>query len=208
MTTKTSRTARETARGNIFREDWVINKDNKGIRWAVVYLLPDPPKAGSKLPIHPSLLAVPGEPAVLDQPCCRFDPHVLAVRQGQPVEARNSSKIAHNVKWTGFNNPGGNVTLPPGGKMTIKDLKAAPSPVRVDCNIHPWMKAYLFVFDHPYYAVTDENGQFEIKLAPAGNHRLVIWQDMGWKDGNRTGTPITIKADEVMDVGKIELKPR
>ena len=101
-----------------------------------------------------------------------------------------------------------NVTLSPGKELTIKALKAAPSPVRVDCNIHPWMKAYLFVFDHPYFAVTDENGQFEIKLAPAGNYRLVIWQDMGWKDGNRTGTPITIKADEVTDMGKVELKGR
>ena len=71
------------------------------------------------------------------------------------------------------------------------------------------MKAYLRVFDHPYYAVTDENGTFEIKLAPAGNCRLIAWHEgVGWvTKGSRRGTPIAVKAGMTTDLGKVELKP-
>ena len=69
------------------------------------------------------------------------------------------------------------------------------------------MKGYLFVFEHPYFAVTDDNGQFEIKLAPAGPVNIVLWhEETGWVVG-RKGKAIEIKAGAETDLGKIEVKP-
>src|SRR5262249_4421621 len=84
-------------------------------------------------------------------------------------------------------------------------VPARPTPISVQCDIHPWMKAYIRVFNHPYFAVTDEDGKFTIKDAPAGEWRIVVWQEKsGWGKADRndpnpptkTGTPITIKAGE------------
>jgi hypothetical protein len=151
---------------------------------------------------------VPTKAAVLDQPLCEYIPHVLAIRQGQAIEAKNSAAIPHNVKWTGFKNPGNNVLLPPGQSHKIKNLVAEKTPVVVECNIHPWMKAYIGVFNHPYFAVTDKDGNFEIKDAPAGSWRLVAWQDAtGWVTGTRAGTPITVKAGGTTNVN-LKITPK
>src|SRR5262249_53703305 len=196
-------------------EDWVINKDNKGIRWVVVWLIPDPapdpkdPKA-AKLAIHPSLKDVPKDSKMMDQPTCKFEPHVIALRQGQTLEVKNSTPITHNGNWTGIGNRGDNKILGPNDMVKITDLKAARFPVTVACNIHPWMKGWVRVFDHPYFAVTDADGRFEIKNAPAGKCRLVVWHETGWRnqDTRAKGDPIEIKAGGTTDLGTLEMKPR
>ena len=76
--------------------------------------------------------------------------------------------------------PGRQRHLPAGGNKEVK-LKADKQPIAISCNIHPWMKGYMCVFDHPYFAVTDDDGNFEIKNVPAGKLQMVIWQeDMGF----------------------------
>jgi hypothetical protein len=197
--------------GDVFLEDWVTNKDNKGIRWVFVWLVPDPPDPKAKLPIHPSLQKPKEKQAELDQPCCQFIPHALAMREGQDLVARNSAPIAHNVRWTGhpLKNPGGNLIVPPKGQHVIQGLKADRFPVMVACDIHKWMSATVRVFDHPYYAVTDKDGKFEIKNAPAGPCRLMVWHPpVGYRGGKegRTGEKIEIKADDTTDLRKLELK--
>jgi hypothetical protein len=211
------------SKGPLFTQDWVVNPKNNGVRWAFVYLqpAPDPNDLAKKktLPVHPTLKDVPKEPVVMDQPCCQFEPHSLAMREGQTWIAKNSAPIPHNVHWTSLKNPGNNVILPPGGKTEVTDLVADRVPVNVKCDIHGWMHAYLFVFDHPYFTVTDENGDFEIKNAPAGTYNLVIWQEsVGWRDyktvevdGKKIrilGTPVEIKPDAVTDLGKFGLKKK
>jgi hypothetical protein len=198
------------SKGPLLSEDWVINKKNKGIRYTFVWLAPA--AIGKNLPIHPKLKAVPDKKEEIDQPCCQFKPHATAIREGQELVAKNSAPVAHNVKWAGnpLKNPGNNVILPPGGSVTIKDLKADRFPIMVNCNIHPWMNARVGVFNHPYFAVTDEDGNFEIKDAPAGNFRLMVWHESaGWRGGaaGRNGQQITIKGGEVTDLGKLDLKP-
>ena len=121
--------------------------------------------------------------------------------------------MAHNVNWAGnpLKNPGGNVLLPPDSSHAIDDLKADRLPIKVTCNIHPWMNAWVGVFDHPYFAVTDADGKFQIPLAPAGNYRLVVWQEsIGYRGGSkgRNGIPITIKGGEETDLGKLDLKSK
>jgi hypothetical protein len=198
-------------KGKIVSEEWVVNKDNKGVRWVFVWLSPDP---GDKkeLPVHPTLKEVKEKKVEIDQPCCVFIPHALGMREGQTLVAKNSSPIGHNVNYTGhpLRNPGKNLAVAPKGSIEIEGLKADDRfPVTVACNIHGWMKAYVRVFDHPYFAVTDANGNFEIKDAPAGNWRLKIWHETGWRGGaaGRDGEKVSVKGGQVTDLGKLEIKP-
>jgi hypothetical protein len=193
------------AKGPLHSEELVVNKKNLGVRWVFVWLAA--PQTGSKLPIHKDLQKIKVKELELDQPCCAFVPHALALRQGQTLIAKNSSPTTHNINWSGLNNPGGNVVLPAQKTVVIDDLVADRLPVSLACNIHPWMKGYVWVFNHPYYAVTDADGKFEIKLAPAGQVQLVLWQDLGWGPGGKKGNEIVIKGGEVLDLGDIKIKP-
>ncbi len=192
------------AKGEIAAEKYVVGKSG-GVKDVFVWLTDAGDKA--KLPIHPSLKEPKEKEVVMDQPCCKFEPHALALREGQTLVGKNSSPIAHNMNWTGGNdNPGNNKLIPAGGEIKIDDLVASPSVVSVSCNIHPWMKAWVRVFNHPYYAVTDADGKFEIKNAPAGKYNVVIWQDMGWVNGGRTGQTITIPDGGTVEVNE-KVKP-
>jgi hypothetical protein len=196
------------SKGPILSEDWVINPKNKGVRWVVVWLVPN--GGAGKLPIHPSLKEPAKKEVEIDQPCCKFEPHALAIRKGQALVARNSSPIAHNVDWKGIKQDGGNTLVPPGQKLSIKNLKATGFPVSVSCGIHPWMKGWVWVFDHPYYAVTDADGNFEIKDVPAGKCNIVCWQETrGYRTNNfKKGDPIEVKAGGVTDLGQLEIAPK
>jgi hypothetical protein len=195
------------SKGPILDEEWVVNPKNKGIRWAFVWLM-DKNGPTAPLPIHPDLQAIKQKQVVMDQPCCKFVPHALGLREGQILVAKNSAPVPHNYKWTG--NPikgvGGNVLIPPKGSFAIKNLEADRLPIAINCNIHGWMRGWVRVFNHPYFAVTDENGAFELAKAPAGEYRLVIWHESaGWLGGKngKNGRPVTIKAGETTDPGNL-----
>lgn len=182
--------------GPLKDEYWVVNEKNKGLKNTFIWL--EPATKGEKLPVHPSLTKVEQKKVEVDQPTCTFIPHAVALREGQILVAKNSSAIAHNFKWTGNPtvNPGGNVLLPPGASKEIDDLKADRIAIAIECNIHPWMKGWVRVFDHPYFAVTDADGNFTIKSAPAGEYRMKVWHGSGgWLGGaaGKNGQPITIK---------------
>lgn len=196
-------------KGPLFSEKWVIDKETKGVKNVFVWLAPEPDK---KLPIHPNLekIADKDKKVVMDQPCCAFEPHALAIREGQILVVKNSSPKSHNVNWFGsrLKNPGNNLTVPP-GKFEEITLKADRLPVSIACNIHGWMNARVAVLDHPYFAVTDAKGNFEIKLAPVGAYRMYNYHDdIGWRLGanGSKGEPVTIKPVPVNDVGKLEIK--
>jgi hypothetical protein len=200
------------SKGPILKEENVVNPKNKGVKWVVVYLMSVDGFA-KDIPIHPAL-AKSSKPVVeIDQPCCKFEPHMLAMRDDQMLRVKNSSPKPHNVNITGGAKPPNlNQIVPSGGKLEVKDIAARATPIGVACNIHGWMGGRIFVLKNPYFAVTDANGQFEIKNAPAGEYRLVAWQEgMGWvlgdKTPNRMGKKITIKAGEATDLGKISVKP-
>jgi hypothetical protein len=199
----------EANKGPIFSEEWVVNPKNRGVRWVFVWLAPEKP--GGKLPINPRLAKVPNKPVVIDQPCCRYEPHAFAIRQGQDIIAKNSAAMPHNVNWTGHpvKNPGSNVQIPPGAEFRITGLVADRIAVKFQCNIHGWMTAWCRVFDHPYFAITDADGNFEIKDAPAGTFRLMVWHETGFSGGaaGRNGQPITIHSGKVTDVGDLKFIP-
>lgn len=195
--------------GDLLSEKYVVDPKSKGVRWVMVWLI-DPAKPRAPLPIKPELAEVKPKKLVLDQPTCQFTPHVLAIREGQELEVKNTATISHNINVIGGTlNPNLNQIIPPGGKLDIDGFKAAPTPVNVSCTIHGWMKGYIRVFNHPYFAVTDAEGNFEIKDAPAGKWNLVIWQEeKGWvTEGGKLGMPVTIEPGSTTKLGKIELKP-
>jgi hypothetical protein len=198
------------ADGPVLDQDWVVNLKNKGVKWAFVWLQPDKASGQTTLPIHPDLKEIKQKEVVIDQPCCTFLPHALGMREGQLLIAKNSAPMPHNFKYGGnpTKNPGNNFLIPPKGQFVVKDLVTDRFPITVNCTIHPWMKAWVRVFDHPYFAVTDDNGNFEIKDAPAGDYRLVVWQEsVGWgTPGGKNGEPINIKAGGMTEVPKIELQ--
>jgi len=198
------------ANGPILDHEWIVNKANKGVKNVFVWLAVDPNGPVKDLPIHPSLKDVPKQPVVVDQPQCMFDPYATVMREGQELIVKNGAPVAHNANYQGSpaRNPGSNPIVPAGQQITI-NLKSDRMPVRLSCNIHPWMKGYVGVYNHPYFALSDANGSFEIKQAPAGNFRIFFWHEgAGWRlaQAGRTGEPITIKAGQTTDLGKLDIK--
>ena len=195
--------------GPIYKTDYVVNPKNKGVRWAVVWLV-DADDYRKALPIHPDLKEVAQKEVVLDQPCCQFVPHIVCLREGQTLTAVNSGTIPHNTKIDSpGDNPSLNPLLPAGASVSVPGWKADGRPSLVSCGIHPWMSAYVRVFDHPYFAVTDEDGRFQIDKAPAGKWRIVAWQEsVGYLDtGLKRGDPIEIRRGGATEMD-FPVKPR
>lgn len=185
----------------VLDESVIVDPKTRGVKNVVVWLRPDdgkdPKAALPKNTIHPADARKPKE-VVVDQPCCLFEPHVLTARVGDAVVAANSSTIAHNFFWVSGNNGNHNPNIPAGGKAVLPNpLVAEAGAITFSCAVHPWMKGYARVFDHPYFAVTDDEGRFEIKDAPAGAFRLVYWHENAGFKGKapgRFGDVVTIAA--------------
>ncbi len=115
----------------------------------------------------------------LDQVNCKFVPHVLVVQTSQLVNVISSDAVAHNTRGTPLKNPGFNfIVAPKDSKGTEQPMKLGERlPVQIGCDIHPWMRGYWVVVDHPYATVTDKDGNFEIKDLPAGDHEFKVWHE-------------------------------
>jgi hypothetical protein len=186
-------------KGPILDEAIIVNPKNRGIKNVVVWLRPDarnPKAAFAANEIHPDDAKRKPAEVAIDQPCCMFVDRVTCARVGDSLVVKNSAAIPHNFFWVSANNGECNANIPPGGKHDFaKPLAAEPGPVQYKCTIHPWMTGYVRIFDHPYFAVTDEDGQFEIKNAPVGKYRVVYWHEkVGLRGGRegRFGEPIDI----------------
>lgn len=112
----------------------------------------------------------------LDNIGCRFVPHVQTASVGQFLLNKNSDPILHTAHaFFGDGQPHFNVGLFP-GKVSRKPLVSAGL-VKIACEVHPWMVAYVVVTDHPYHAVTDAYGEYEIRDVPPGRYRLKVWHE-------------------------------
>ncbi len=187
--------------------------DGGGLANAFVYLYV---KRGKSVEVHPDMEKVGDEPVVLDNKGCRFEPHAVLLRTGQTLEVSNSDEIAHNTN-TGalIANAGFNETIPKNAPL-VKSFESRESfPSEVVCNIHPWMKAYLLIRDNPYMAVTDKDGNFEIKNLPAGKHEFVFWHGpngvikslkVGKTKTSRKGrAKLEIESGETLDLGEVKV---
>ena len=116
-------------------------------------------------------------PLVMDQTGCFYSPHVVGLRLGRSLHALNSDPISHNVHVVAQRNRDINQTQGAGAAPFTITLEKAEVPVTLVCDIHNWMKAYVCVVDHPFFAVTDELGRFEIDGVPPGEYRLKAWHE-------------------------------
>src|SRR5688500_622780 len=124
----------------------------------------------------------PSEPAVLDQKGCMYEPHAIAMMAGQEMVVKNSDTFLHNVHALSTVNPPfnfGQPTKDEEGKKLGPDAPKAAEYFRVKCDVHPWMSAYIGVFEHPFFAVTKEDGSYEIKTdgLPDGEYTVTFWHE-------------------------------
>lgn len=136
---------------------------------------------------HPA----PGTPVILDQVGCMYTPHVSGVQVGQTLEVRNSDPTMHNVHRIARANGSDNRMQLSGSKPLNQIFDKAEDRMRFKCDVHPWMNAFVFVMEHPFFAVTDKNGGFSIAGLPEGEYEIKAWHER-YKE--QTGT-VTVDAN-------------
>ncbi len=119
----------------------------------------------------------PKEPAVLDQKNCTYHPHVVALMAGQDFRVTNSDQTTHNIHPMPKDNQEWNKSQPPGATPIDGSFARPEVAISVKCNVHPWMKSYVAVFKHPYFAVTRDNGGFDLKNLPPGTYTIEAWHE-------------------------------
>lgn len=119
----------------------------------------------------------PKEPATIDQKGCMYDPHVVALMAGQTLSVRNNDQTTHNIHPLPKDNREWNKSQPPGAPPIEESFARPELPIPVKCNVHPWMKCYISVFKHPYFAVTTKSGTFDLKNLPPGTYTLEAWHE-------------------------------
>lgn len=173
-------------------EPLILVGPDKGVQDAVVYL---------KEVAKGKAWGKPEKPPAIDNVSCRFEPTVQVIRAGA-IDIVNSDPVLHNTKAFYGKRTAFNVALPNKGQRITKELDK-PGVVRVDCDAHGWMLAWVYVADSPYYVRTAKDGSFSIADIPPGNYTLVATQDY-------TGDiemPITVKANEAAKLS-VELKKK
>jgi plastocyanin len=151
-----------------FQATYVVGGDGKSLGNVFVYV-----KDGLGNYVYDT----PTDKATIDQKNCRYHPHVFGVRVNQPIEIINSDPTLHNIHALPKGNSEFNTGQPiQGMKMTHTfDKKEVMVPFK--CDVHSWMNAYVGVLDHPYFAVTKDDGKFELKDLPAGSYTIEAWHE-------------------------------
>jgi hypothetical protein len=199
-------------KGPTKEQSWMVGKDG-GVMYAVVSVEPPAGKFFALDEKQANKYKSEADVAI-DQPYCAFDPHVTAVFAGYKAKdgklhdtkavltVKNSGELSHNTKSDGDGKKNKfNFGVNPKEDKTV-DLKYQKNPMEIACDKHNWMRAYVVTFEHPFFAVTDKDGNFEIKNAPSGAKLTIkVWHEQG--------TPATkeweLKAGP-NDVGEIKIK--
>jgi plastocyanin len=174
---------------NLTTEEWVV-KDGK-VANTFVYIKDGTLADGTK--IGDLTFEAPKTSATLDQNGCHYKPHVMGVVVKQDISITNSDPTTHNIHFTPKNNPDWNQSQPNGAAPLMHKLNVAEVLVSVKCNQHPWMKAYVGVLKHPFFAVSSEDGSFTIKGVPPGKYTVVAWHE-GGANGTEKTMEVTVPA--------------
>lgn len=121
---------------------------------------------------------IPSEEVILDQRGCIYTPRVAAARVGQKVTFLNSDPLFHNVRAVTTQNEKFNVAMPHKDQKETRIFRKPELFMQAKCSVHPWMGAYIAVMDHPFYAISNSQGEFEIKNLPAGHYTIEAWHEV------------------------------
>jgi len=174
--------------GNEKNAENLLLSPQKEIRNAVVWLENPPPVEAA---------AAQAEKVEIDQRGCTFIPRVVVVPAGGTVDFLNSDRLLHNIHATPKLNVSFNRTQPK--SRTIPVTFAKPEIVRINCDLHSWMTAWVVVTEHSFYAVTGADGQFVFDNLPPGQYRLQVWHEQLGKVaasvvvGDQQAVPVTIE---------------
>ena len=156
----------EATRGKRIVQDAVVTSADGGLANAFVHLagsFPDAPR--------------PAGAVTIDQHNCVYRPRVVGARVGQTIEFRNSDPTLHNVHGLSNASNEFNVGQPVKGQVFGFQLKREEVMLDITCDVHRWMTAYVGVVDHPYFAVSGEQGSFTIDGIPPGRHTIRAWHE-------------------------------
>jgi plastocyanin len=129
-----------------------------------------------RLPVGAAKGAAPATAATIDQKECMYTPRVTGIVSGQKVAVTNSDGTTHNVHSYVGDETKFNEAQPKGSAAVEKDVEAEAGEVmKLKCDVHAWMESYVVVTDHPYFAVTSDDGSFRIEKVPAGTYKLEAW---------------------------------
>jgi plastocyanin len=170
-----------------FQETYLVSDDGKNLGNVFVYV-----KDG----LGNYVFDTPTEKAQIDQKECRYHPHVFGMRVNQPLEIVNSDPTLHNIHAMPKGNSEFNNGQPIQGMKMTHTFDKPEVMVPFKCDVHGWMNAYVGVLPHPYYAVTDKSGKFELKSLPPGTYTVEAWHE---KLGTQTAN-VTLGAKESKDI--------
>jgi hypothetical protein len=168
---------------NLSTEDNVVT--NGKLAYAFVYIKDGATTDGTKVGDY--TFTAPSDTVTLDQSGCHYKPHVMGAMVNQKLNITNSDPTQHNIHFTPKNNPDWNQSQPNGAPPMSHSFARSEVLVPVKCNQHPWMKAYVGVLKHPFFAVSAEDGTFTIKGVPPGTYTVAAWHE-----GGATGTEKTM----------------
>ncbi len=160
--------------GQVYSQDVVVNK-NGTLKNVIVYV-----KSG----LPAKAYTAPSAKVMLDQKGCEYYPHVVGLMVGQTLDIKNSDPTLHNIHSLSTANTPFN-RAQPSKNMVMTEKFDKPETFKVKCDVHPWMSAYIGVFTSPYFAVTGDDGSFELKNVPPGEYTIETWQE---KYGVQTAT--------------------
>jgi hypothetical protein len=114
----------------------------------------------------------PAAPVLLDQVGCEYQPHMVVVMVGQPLKIRNSDDTLHNIHPRPALNREFNIGQPRKGMEVTRTFDKPETMIPTGCDVHPWMRSYISVLAHPFFAVTRDDGAYEIKGLPDGEYEV------------------------------------
>ena len=164
------------------RKEWLILDENNGLKNVLVFVKESP--SGGSLEGDLNLVE---KHAVIDQKGCVYVPHVLGVMVGQKLDILNNDGTLHNIHALPKVNKEFNKAMPRSKKQMTVQFDKSEKPFKVKCDVHPWMGAFIGVFDHPYFAVTGDDGSYVISGLEPGDYTIEAWHEkLGSQTANVT----------------------
>lgn len=173
-----------------------LNPD--GVASQTLIVAPDSGVAGVVVSVKEGLdedtrYDAPAASVALEQKGCMFTPHVLGLQVGQVLEIRNSDATMHNVHAAPAVGGAFNTAMPTLNQVIKKRFDARQIAVRIKCDVHPWMSAYVAVVEHPFFAISTGDGSYAIKDLPPGTYTVEAWHETL---GSQTSLPVKVGGEQ------------